>query len=296
MGKKKAVRLCSSCGYRHGTPTGRNCPLAESNNSGFVPGVRQISAANGLDKPLPEPHRSRSTSSDSSHSAGVRRQQLDDMQKAFSTRMDKLENLFIKSLDRKKRDVDITDSEFTDLDSSSEDDSPDRRSRRKRKHKKLFDQKRFLDEGEDLKSFEALMLLSTRHVLYMLEHGVDPKELVHHMKFMASKAVLGHYKADAFISYDRVVRDRANREGVSAFANVLQEDVVLHFSPENMVPKPGKPSMKKSEPQKKKTGGYCRNFNDGDCAYPRCIFLHRCMACEDPSHGRKQCPSLKKSK
>lgn len=309
MGKKKNIRLCSGCGYRHGTPTGKNCPIAGESGSGlnkdFRPVVvekQDITTEGAAARRLP---RTRSSSESSAVEHEVRMSDLDNMQKSFADRMDRLESLFTKSLNTQKEEPHrssrhvASDSDYTGRDTSSDSASTvlSRRHRR-RKSKKIFDQARFVSEGEELRTFEGLVLMTSKHLLNMLEHGTDPTHLIHHLKFMATKATLGHYKHEAFLSYDRAVRQRATKEAGSAFSDVLQEDVVPHFSPENMLPKmPSKVSKTNAGVQKKKSAGYCRAFNDGDCPYgAKCIFSHRCMACDEVAHGRKQCPSLKKTR
>lgn len=293
MGRKKSLRLCSNCGYRHGTPTGKNCVLAGQRSVDFDKDLPADSARKELPAGAGAPAgRSRSDSSSSSDRDSSHR--LDIMKKDFDSRLDKLESLFLKSLDH-RRNASPSDTSGRDSSSDSSSSLAAHRHRRRRKHKESFDQSKFLEEGEDLRTFECLMLMSSRHLVYLLEHGVDPTHLVHHIRFMATKATLGHYKLEAFISYDAVVRRRVAKEGMSAFSDVLQEDVVLHFSPENMIPKVIK-QAKKGDQAKKKSSGYCKAFNDGDCAFAKCIFTHRCMACDEASHSRKQCPNIKKSR
>lgn len=292
MGRKKTVRLCSGCGYRHSTPTGKNCPLYNRENMDFNKDLASSSAEKQL---LDEQGaRGAARQSDSSSSSDPDVGSLATIKKDFDSRLDKLESLFIKSLDHKRH---VSPSDTSGQESSTDSDSSviSRRRHRRKKHRESFDQSKFLEEGEELRTFECLMLMSSRHLMYLLDHGTDPSPLVHHIKFMSAKATLGHYKPEAFITYDAVVRRRAAKVGLSAFADVLQEDVVLHFSPENMLPKPVK-SSKKVDQSKKKSTGYCRAYNEGDCPYTICIFVHRCMACEESSHGRKQCPNLKKSR
>lgn len=181
--------------------------------------------------------------------------------------------------------------------STSDDEDSDsvKFNRRGRKSKRPFGQSRFLPEGETLTSFESVILLQAKTLQYAVEHGLDPIGIIHHLKFLATKATAASYKPEAFIGYDDKVRQRADREGISAFADISHEDVLLHFCHENMVFRDK--TKKKVEAGKKKSGQkYCNNYNDSECLYKNCVFLHRCMACDDASHGRKSCPNIKRHK
>lgn len=97
------------------------------------------------------------------------------------------------------------------------------------------------------------------------------------------------YKPAAFVNYDNAVRQRVAKDGLTAFSEVSQEEVVLQFCPENMQPK----FSKKGGGSKKL---YCHQYNDGECHYKHCIFAHKCMACNEAGHGLRLCPAVKKSK
>lgn len=136
------------------------------------------------------------------------------------------------------------------------------------------------------------MLVTASTMIYLLDHDLDVSTLAHHFKFLATKATAAHYKPEAFTSDDNVLRHRVAKDGLQAFADVSQEEVVLQFCPENMFPcKP----VKKVE-QKKKTSNYCCQYNDAKWHYQNCIFAHRCLVCDELGHGRRLCPAVKKSK
>lgn len=162
-----------------------------------------------------------------------------------------------------------------------------------RKARSRFDQQKFVPDGENILSFEMLMLVTANTMVYMLEHDLELDSIVHHLKFLASKATAARYKAEAFVNYDAIVRHRVTREGIHAFAEVSQEEVFLQFCQENMLPKY---KVSKKPDMKKKTTNYCRQYNDAECHYSNCIFAHRCLACDEMGHGRRLCPSVKKSK
>lgn len=219
-----------------------------------------------------------------------------DLETKLNARLDRLENLVLKSLDKKPKPSAARGYGGDTDDSSFSEDSQGWDVPRRRKHKNKFEQKRFVPEGETLNSFEMLMLATANNLLYLLERDLDVSPLVHHFKFLATKAVRANYKPDAFVGYDNIVRQRVSKHGLAAFGEVSQEEVVLQFCPENMVYK-GKSAKKSDSTQgKKKVNNYCKHFNDDECHYKACTYAHRCMACDDISHGRKACPSVKKSK
>lgn len=126
--KKKAARLCSTCGYRHTTPTGKNCVM-EQNKSEDLP----------VDS---SQHNEDDHSSDSEqevaaalHNQQVREAEFHD---EFSSRLDRLEKLFMKSLEKdngdskpdKKSSV-AQESDFDSDDSLYSAESEERRQRRK---------------------------------------------------------------------------------------------------------------------------------------------------------------------
>lgn len=289
--KKKAARLCATCGYRHPTPTGKNCVM-ERRDLPDNSGVRFVE-----DEP---PSDTAQEGAAAIHDAQVREAEFRD---EFNARLDRLENLFMKSLEKDnssapakldKKSVISHDSELDSDDSVYSADTDDRRRRRKmKKAKSRFDQQHFVPDGEQILSFEMLMLVTANTMVYMLEHDLELDSIVHHLKFLATKATAARYKAEAFVNYDATVRHRVSRDGIQAFAEVSQEEVVLQFCQEHMLPK-GKP-VKKTE-LKKKTTNYCRQYNDAECHYQNCIFSHRCLACDEMGHGRRLCPSVKKSK
>lgn len=244
--KKKPARLCSSCGYRHPTPTGKNCmftnvEVLEDNRHDEASDEMSSSDDGGIKEKVPPAKDSK-----------------DAFEKKFNARLDRLENIMLQSLDKKPKSnisaYDTTDSSFSE-------DTQDWEVYRRKKHRNM-----------------------------------DVTTLVHHLKFLATKAVKATYKPEAFILYDKAVRQRAAKTGLAAFGQVSQEEVVLQFCPENMVYK-AKPGKKSDAPQsKKKTNSYCKHFNDDDCHFKGCVYAHRCMACDDVNHGRKSCPSMEKSK
>lgn len=83
--------------------------------------------------------------------------------------------------------------------------------------------------------FEMLMLMTANTMVYMLEHDLELDSILHHLKFLASKATAARYKAEAFVSYNAIVIHRVSCDGIQAFAEVSQEEVILQFCQENIL-------------------------------------------------------------
>lgn len=298
---RKSVRLCSRCGYRHSAPTGKLCTAVLSETEMESNSEEETFHENNEGKQLdPTEEEAPAKKGVPKVRAMASRASVTALEERMSERFSRIEDM-IAGLSNKsqKKTVPIFEDapSIAGLTTTSDDSEAElsRAARRKHKSRKQFAQSKFMEEGETLTSFESVILLQARSLLYAVEHGLDPIGIIHHLKFLATKATAATYKPEAFIGYDERVRQRACREGISAFTDISHEDVLLHFCHENMVYR--EKSKKKSEASKKKSGQkYCTNFNDTECLYKNCIFIHRCMACEDPNHGRKSCPNIKKSK
>ena len=99
----------------------------------------------------------------------------------------------------------------------------------------------------------------------------------------------------AFLLYDESVRDRAGEVGPTAFGQVDQEDALRFFSADNMKKTtPKKSAAAASSMGKKKSDKLCIRFNDGGCNAKNCFFVHKCVGCDDTTHGKKECKAKKK--
>ena len=117
--------------------------------------------------------------------------------------------------------------------------------------------------------------------------------MARHGLFMAEKAAKQVYDPVAFTMYDECVRERAGREGPTAFSKVEQEDVIRCFCYDNTkAAKAKEGSGKKASRQK--SAKACNRFNDAGCASKSCMYTHKCSNCEEYGHGKKECPGQKK--
>ena len=152
----------------------------------------------------------------------------------------------------------------------------------------------FLKRGEEVNSFERLMLVHFKTMQLLLEMKHDVSGLVKHGIAMSEKAAKKVYEPEAFIVYDESVRERAGLVGPSAYGNVVQEDMLRFFSCEYMR-RTRSIGKEKSQASKKKSDKLCIRFNDNGCNAKSCAFVHKCVHCDSDAHGKKDCRSEKKN-
>ena len=160
--------------------------------------------------------------------------------------------------------------------------------------KNPFDQRSYGKKGDVIDSFEKLMVITFKTLRQFLENKYDLKGLVRHGLSLTEKAAKDVYRPEAFVKYDESVRDRAAHDGPTAFNSVEQEDVLRFFCYDSVKHKKtsGGASGKSGAPQKREK--ICLRYNDGGCTSKNCPYAHKCIACEEWGHPRKECKSLKK--
>ena len=164
-----------------------------------------------------------------------------------------------------------------------------------KKNKNPFEHTVYMKKGEHVDSFERVMMVTFKTVLQLLEVNQEVKGVVKHGLAMAEKASKSVYEVEAFTRYDESVRERAGAVGPGAFGVVDQEDTLRFFSYDNVKKTKGwKPSPSGSQSQKKKSDKLCLKYNDQGCASKSCYYAHKCAACEETGHARKDCTNLKK--
>ena len=164
-----------------------------------------------------------------------------------------------------------------------------------KREKNPFEQASYLKKGEAVDSFERVMVVTFKTVAQLVEAGGDVRGVVRHGLAMAEKAAKGVYKIEAFTKYDDSVRERAGATGPSAFGTVDQEDTLRFFSYDNVDRSKGwKSGPSTGGAGKKKSEKMCLKYNDQGCSSKTCFYSHRCAACEEVGHSRKECKNLKK--
>ena len=165
---------------------------------------------------------------------------------------------------------------------------------KEKKKRNPFDHSSYTRKGEVVDSFEDLMVVTFKTMEELISMGKDVKGLVRHGLALSEKAATGIYKVEAFVKYDESVRERAGRRGPSTFGDVNQEDVMRHFCYDNAeTNKPGKAQGKTSG--RKRADKICLKYNgENGCNFKSCTFQHKCIACEEPGHPRKDCKALKR--
>ena len=164
-----------------------------------------------------------------------------------------------------------------------------------KRDKNPFEQASYVKKGEAIDSLERVMVITFKTIAQLAENGGDVKGVVRHGLAMAEKAAKGVYKVEAFTKYDESVRERAGSVGPGAFGTVDQEDTLRFFSYDNVErAKTWKSPSGGSSATKKKSDKMCLKFNDQGCTAKSCFFTHKCAACEEVGHARKDCKNLKK--
>ena len=159
-----------------------------------------------------------------------------------------------------------------------------------KKRKNPFDQRNYGKKGEKIDSYEKLMSITFKTIEQILSWGCDIRGIVRHALSMSEKASKDVYKTEAFVSYDASVRDRAGQVGPSAFRAVEQEDVMRFFCFDNT----RKTTKQAGKQVGNKNDKICLRYNDGGCNTKNCAYAHKCVACEEWGHPRKDCRALKK--
>ena len=164
-----------------------------------------------------------------------------------------------------------------------------------RRRRNPFDQKVYGKKGEAVEDVEQLMVIAFKTIIQLLDLGQDVRGVAKHGLFMAEKAAKQVYDPIAFTMYDECVRERAGRNGPSAFSTVEQEDVVRCFCHDNTKASRAKEgSIKKSSRQK--SIKLCHRFDDTGCSSKSCMYTHRCSSCDESTHGKKDCQKRKDKK
>lgn len=146
-------------------------------------------------------------------------------------------------------------------------------------------------EGETVVGFNSIMLLNIRTIRQLYSDGEDITPILKHAEFMAKKSTLGAYRHDTYSEYDKLVRRRADRDGLKEFGLLATEEIATCFCPENMLKHEKNPV--KMVNSKKKTPPHCRQYNEGQCQYKNCVYSHICMCCDEQGHGHVECPKLR---
>lgn len=150
---------------------------------------------------------------------------------------------------------------------------------------RIFAQDYYIERGESIISFEALMVITFKTLIDMGERGTPVAGLLCHGLTMAEKAASGAYVDRACIMYDAAVRQRALKMGYTAFGEPIYEDLIRCFSLENSRKFESKPTH---GGRKKKN--ICFRYNsDAGCTSKDCIYSHKCSACKMDGHPASAC-------
>lgn len=303
MPGKKNTRFCSRCQVRHAAPTGKKCRgVLDDNQNRFVDLYRDFEELEMeenrnhgdemSDKGLAE--------ASANHTAiSIATPGLQELEFKMQDRMARLESLVVSAVNEmKEARIDGTKKKAISPESSSSEDElftkqTSTRKREKRREPK-YSQQQFALEGENICSFQSVILVGVRLARQLATSGEDNGAVLQHLEFIAKKALMGSYRHEAFISYDRAVRGRAELLGLEAFSSIATEEIATSFCAENLITGNFKNQpTKNTAQQKKRPVKYCRAFNESTCPYRNCVFNHVCMACDEAGHGKQDCGRLR---
>lgn len=286
------VRFCSRCETKHAKPTGRKCKRAQPLSAPAVSPVQEIFEDFDFeDRPEPPAHRDvqQTPIVNNAPPAGDRVQDLEDKMLA---KFASFERTLLKAIGNVPQGpAKVPSTPYLDSDSSSGTEEACASPLKPRARRK-FKSSKFLREGETITSFEGVILVAIRTIQAVYESGNDPTPVLKHTEFLAKKASMISYKSDSYIGYDQRVRERASYQGIRAFAEVASEDIATYFCQEHMIPRQNRGGKQQTSARRQKRT--CINFNETTCNYKSCVYAHICAACEEPSHGRRDCPLIKK--
>ena len=165
-----------------------------------------------------------------------------------------------------------------------------------KKRKNPFDHQAYIKKGDEVDTFEVLMVVTFKTLKQLVDLKYDVSGLIRHGRSLAEKAAKGSYKKHALIGYDESVRERAGELGPAAFGVVEYDDVFRFFCADNTVPK--KMQTKESVAKSKvKSDKICHRYNnDMGCQSKTCIYAHKCASCELWGHPQKECRKGEKKK
>lgn len=304
MPGKKNGRFCSKCEVRHSAPTGKKC-----RNEPVDDGNRFVGLYDELEKtdnhPDVEAKAGHSETDDFGagslklgygHGADLRRLEF-----KMEDRITRLESLVLSTLEELKRpkaQAGHPSGRVSEANSESSEDELFTTSRKQQpkthRREPKYSHDCFTKEGEAVNNFNTVVLAGVRMIRQLSEAGENILPVLKHMEFVAKKSTMGSYRQEAYVSYDRAVRSRAEMEGLSAFGEIATEEVATSFCSENLYVNTGKgPSTKSRQSAKRKATKYCRAFNESVCDFKSCVYSHTCMACDDNTHGKQDCSKLK---
>ena len=158
------------------------------------------------------------------------------------------------------------------------------------KKKDIFGQSNFVQEGESIDSVEMLIMCSFRTIDFCIEKGFDYSNVDSHIRFLLKKSLTKTYIFKAFTSYDRAIRDLANRQGAEAFALVDRELRDDYFSLENTIQVSKARREGPAKSNQKLLSHPCFNYNsETGCARDPCRYVHKCRNCDVLGHPIYKC-------
>ena len=141
---------------------------------------------------------------------------------------------------------------------------------------------------------EKLSLVNWRLVRDRVEKGKDVLEFIDHMILVTEKADTGMFIPEAMIGYDKSVKKRVVKKGVTEFAKAENILIDRHFSYVNTKAAAAQRAAAKNAGAGRANPGQpkgpCNHFNlASGCVYQRCRYRHCCKICYSTTHGQSEC-------
>ena len=319
MGRRKIKKTCTSCGFNH-NESEKRCEIPKTVEEEFGDDQEDLTGT-AENEPQQEASPAR-TSRDDGHRSRIADQstlnELASLENRMNSRMEKFESVIVNlvsglsipgkvSAGQEKKDVPSAaaaepkqtkpekNHAWGGSDSSdSEAEMETSAAKERKKQKRRFRHKNYLQRGESVNDIDSLMMVTFRTMLELQEEGEDTSGILQHGLLLAEKSSKGVYKFEALLSYDELIRKRAGREGTTEFGTVRQEEVMKHFCFDNCIAT-GTDQKKATKMKAKKSEKVCLRYNGDDgCTLKNCFYAHKCLACDDPSHPKRECKNIKK--
>ena len=134
----------------------------------------------------------------------------------------------------------------------------------------------------------------------LYEEGRDVRDVISHIEMILEKSVTKIYTINALVAYDGAVKERANRIGIEAFAQVENADILRHLSYDGTISAQRLASQTKTKaasakPKVAQSGCFAFNRPEG-CSNSPCRYQHNCSTCGVQGHPSDKCQKVEPAK
>ena len=248
MGKRK-FNLCTKCGFRHASPTGKSCSarageqLEEQIIDDKTLQGGQVPNQVGLDDFCNPPDRRNAVED--------RMKTIEGNVTTLDAKLDLILNKFKSTHVKDVEDEDVVQERTRDIEEAWNEVKPRGRPAHKptKPGKKLrarsvsssssesategkegdtkyFERKRFAPKDHKFKRASEIVHVCAKTLEKVINEGGDPVPALKHLKFVSDKVAKGCFNFEAISGYDEAVRARVALEGYSEFAKIETDEVL----------------------------------------------------------------------